>query len=47
LKDSGIGNHPEMVRFAYKIGKAISNDAVVTGGVSTQKQGMYDYMNKQ
>lgn len=28
LNDLGIGNHPEVVRFAYRIGKAISEDSV-------------------
>lgn len=46
LKDSGIGNHPEMVRFAHRIGKAISNDSVVTGHSATKSEGMYAYMNK-
>lgn len=31
LKASGIGNHPEMIRFAHRIGKAIGNDVLVTG----------------
>lgn len=29
LNDSGIGNHPEMVRLFYKIGKSISEDSIV------------------
>lgn len=28
LNSSGLGNHPELARFAYKISKAISEDAV-------------------
>lgn len=28
LNDLGIGNHPEIVRFAYKVGKAISEDSI-------------------
>lgn len=33
LNDLGIGNHPEIVRFAYKVGKMISEDSVagITG----------------
>lgn len=33
LNELGIGNHPEIVRFAYKVGKAISEDSVA--GVSS------------
>lgn len=29
---SGLGNHPEMIRFAYKVGKAISDDNIEIGG---------------
>lgn len=32
LDTSGLGNHPEVVRFAYRVGKAISEDKVLTGG---------------
>jgi len=35
LKDSGIGNHPEMIRFMNRIGKEVSNDSIVTGGSSS------------
>lgn len=31
LKDSGIGNHPEVIRFMNRIGKEVSNDSIVTG----------------
>jgi len=35
LNDSGLGNHPELIRFFYRAGKAISEDQyVVTGGTS-------------
>lgn len=37
LNDSGLGNHPEMVKFAHRIGMAISEDRLVMGG--TQKAG--------
>lgn len=33
LNDTGLGNHPELVRFMVRAGKAISEDKVVTGGV--------------
>jgi hypothetical protein len=33
LKDSGLGNHPEVIRFAFRAGKAISEDRMVVGRV--------------
>lgn len=37
----GIGNHPELIRFCHKIGKAISDDGLVTSsnGAGKQDQG--------
>ena len=35
LDSSGLGNHPEMIRFLNRVGKAISEDSVVVGGSST------------
>jgi hypothetical protein len=32
LNESGLGNHPEFVRFVYRAGKAISEDGFVPGG---------------
>lgn len=32
LDDSGLGNHPELIRAFYKAGKAISEDKFVQGG---------------
>jgi hypothetical protein len=32
LKDSRLGNHPEVIRFMVRAGKAISEDRMVTGG---------------
>lgn len=31
LNESGLGNHPEVIRFMYRAGKAISEDTVVVG----------------
>lgn len=31
LNSSGLGNHPEIVKLAYRVGKAISEDRFVTG----------------
>lgn len=32
LNDTGLGDHPEFIRFAYRAAKAISPDKLVTGG---------------
>lgn len=32
LDQTGMGNHPELVRFMVRAGKAISEDKIVTGG---------------
>lgn len=34
LDESGLGSHPEIVRFAYKIGKAIGDDRNLVSGSS-------------
>jgi hypothetical protein len=50
LDESGFGNHPEVVRFMYRVGKAISSDAkLVTGkprDSRTMEQVMYPTMAK-
>jgi hypothetical protein len=48
LEETGMTNNPELVRFAIKIGKALSDDSFHTGnGIHSGKAaGMYDYMNK-
>ena len=50
LKDSGIGNHPELIRFMNRIGKEIGNDGIVTGASGTgagktPEQKLYPDMN--
>lgn len=35
LNESGLGNHPEIIRAFYRAGKAISEDGFVAGGRST------------
>lgn len=35
LNDSGLGNHPEVIRMMVKAGKSISEDKVITGGTGT------------
>lgn len=36
LEQSGLGNHPEVIRFFFRAGKAISEDRVVTGSARGQ-----------
>ena len=36
LNESGLGNHPEVIRFFYRSGKAISEDRVIRGGAAGQ-----------
>lgn len=31
LEESGLGDHPEMVRFCYRVGKALAEDQMPTG----------------
>ena len=31
LDSTGVGNHPEFIRFAYRIGKALKEDGVLSG----------------
>ena len=38
LNDSGLGNHPEVIRMFYRAGKAISQDRFVTGGGGATSQ---------
>lgn len=50
LNESGLGNHPEVIRMLFKAGTAISEDRMVggkTGGaaVETAAQRMYPNMN--
>lgn len=40
----GIGNHPEVVKFAVKIGKAISDDGFVRGGNTTSQRSAAEIM---
>ena len=37
LNESGLGNHPEVIRFMYRAGKAISEDRMVTGAAAQAK----------
>ena len=45
LNESGMGNHPEVIRAFYRIGKTLSEDKVVTGQTPSSKsaaQVLYD-----
>jgi hypothetical protein len=37
LNDSGLGNHPEVIRTFFKVGKAISEDGRLVTGAAAQK----------
>lgn len=37
LNESGLGNHPEVIRFMYRAGKAISEDQLVIGTKGSAK----------
>ena len=52
LNGSGLGNHPEVIRFMVRAGKAVSEDRMVTGGTGpagnateSAAQRMYPSMN--
>jgi len=51
LNTSGLGNHPEVVRFAFKAGKAISEDGFIKAGArvptpeSSLERRLYPDMN--
>lgn len=47
LNESGLGNHPEVIRFMYRSGKAISGDRFVGGsqGQKGKPQSQADYAN--
>jgi hypothetical protein len=39
LNETGLGNHPELIRFMFRAGKAISEDRMVTGAATQAKAG--------
>ncbi len=39
LNESGLGNHPEVIRMFYRAGKAISEDSFVSGQGGKSNQG--------
>ena len=44
LKESRIGNHPEVIRFMFKAGKAISQDGFVPGRASSAAKNTADVL---
>ena len=40
LNDTGLGNHPEMVRFCQRIGKGMTEDSLVLAGTQSQTSEM-------
>jgi hypothetical protein len=44
LDESGLGNNPEMIRFARRIGAAISEDSLTPGGSGRGKQNPADVL---
>lgn len=49
LDETGLGDHPEMIRWAHRVGKAMSEDSFVAGNgarsTETTAQRMYPGMN--
>lgn len=43
LNESGLGNHPEVIRVFVRAGKAISEDRLVTGAQGGQTSGTNDF----
>lgn len=43
LNDSGLGNHPEIIRAFFRAGKAISEDTFVPGGTAPKGEGRRDH----
>jgi hypothetical protein len=39
LEETGLGNHPEVIRFFFRTGKAISEDGFIRGGMTSSGQG--------
>lgn len=47
LNQSGLGNHPEVIRFMYRAGKAISDDSFVSGSQATASKRTADVLYNQ
>lgn len=44
LLEDGLGNHPELIRFAYRIGKSIGEDGGVDGSKATTPRASADVL---
>lgn len=47
LNDTGLGNHPELVRYSYRVGKGISEDGLIRGGAVNAGAAKPFYSNSQ
>lgn len=47
LDESGLGDHPAMIRFFYKVGKANSEHDFVTSGRPEKSKSFYDHPTSQ
>lgn len=45
LNETGMGNHPEIIKFAHKVGLAISEDKFIQGNESGGKVSLYPNSN--
>lgn len=44
LNETGLGNHPEVIRFFHNVGKAISEDGYVSGKTTNQQKTLAERM---
>jgi hypothetical protein len=44
LMENGLGNHPEMIRFAYRVGKALGEDGGVDGNKASTPKSAADVL---
>jgi len=44
LMENGLGNHPEMIRFAFRVGKALGEDGGVDGNKASTPRSAADVM---
>lgn len=44
LEETGLGNHPEVLRLLYRAGKAISEDKVIVGKAATAQPDILDVL---
>ena len=44
INDNGFGNHPALIRFMYRVGKAAGNDSFIKGDRSNTKKSIAESM---